>query len=489
MKIIKFTAENFQKIRAIEIIPDPDNPIVEITGRNAMGKTAVLNSITATLQGGAAIPEEPIRQGAEKGKTTLEIGDLTILRTYTHKGSYLTVTTKEGLKANQTFLNTLVGKYSFDPLAFSRLDEKAQRDVLLSVVDIPLDEKHLANIAQVEIPPHADPLQRLNVVYKIIYDNRTALNQKVKELQGSFDLITVLPEEENTIYQSAADLLLERSRYARANAERESIGNQIGNMKEHLGVIALEKQELEMKLSALAIRQEELTAKHTEALDQYHHMPEHDLTEIDARATTIDANNLIAAKVERKKTTGKELKAKQAEAHLLTVRLQAIMGYKEQLMMKTIFPVKGLDFGAGKVLYQGVPFSQASAAEKLRVSMGIAMALNPKIRVIRIEDGSLLDSTSMKIIYDMAKDKDYQIWVETVSEKPEGHGWFIVDGAIITADNDDSPNQEQEESPPLPDEVPAEEIDPESYEYFPEDETGAGPDAQEKQTLRRINNG
>ena len=45
----------------------------------------------------------------------------------------------------------------------------------------------------------------------------------------------------------------------------------------------------------------------------------------------------------------------------------------------------------------------------------------------------------------------------------------------------------EEENPPLPDEAPAEEIDLESYECFPEDETGAGPDAREKQTLRRIN--
>ena len=452
MKIIKFTAENFQKIRAIEIIPDPNNPIVEITGKNAQGKTAVLNSITATLQGGVAIPEEPIRQGAEKGKTTLEIGDLTILRTYTHKGSYLTVTTKEGLKANQTFLNTLVGKYSFDPLAFSRLDEKAQRNVLLSVVDIPLDIEHLENISAIQVVPHSDPLIMLNTTYKNVYESRTTVNQKVKELQGSHDLIIIAPGEETIVYQNAADLLEERNQHSQYNANRKKLENTVNNMNSHLEEIKLRKQNLEMELSALVIRLEKLTTSYTTTLDQLHSMPEHDLTEIDARISTIDVNNTIASKVERKKWFARELVEKHAESNQLTSRLQAIMGYKDELMKKTIFPVKDLDFGSGKVLYQGVPFSQASAAEKLRVSMGIAMALNPKIRVIRIEDGSLLDSDSMKIICDMAKDKDYQIWVETVSEKPDGHGWFIVDGQVV----DDLESLNDIEEPPLSEAPPDE---------------------------------
>lgn len=42
MKIIKLTAENVKKLRAVEITPTGD--LVEITGRNGAGKTSVLGA-------------------------------------------------------------------------------------------------------------------------------------------------------------------------------------------------------------------------------------------------------------------------------------------------------------------------------------------------------------------------------------------------------------------------------------------------------------
>ena len=47
MKIIKLQAENIKKLRAIEI--SPDGPVVKITGKNAAGKSTVLDSISWAL--------------------------------------------------------------------------------------------------------------------------------------------------------------------------------------------------------------------------------------------------------------------------------------------------------------------------------------------------------------------------------------------------------------------------------------------------------
>ena len=68
------------------------------------------------------------------------------------------------------------------------------------------------------------------------------------------------------------------------------------------------------------------------------------------------------------------------------------------------------------VTYNGVPFSQASSAEQIRVSLAMAMALNPKLRVVRILDGSLLDADSMRQVAEMATAADYQVWVERVAD-------------------------------------------------------------------------
>lgn len=100
-------------------------------------------------------------------------------------------------------------------------------------------------------------------------------------------------------------------------------------------------------------------------------------------------------------------------------------------MAQAEFPVDGLGFDDSGVTYQGVPFAQASAAEQLRVSVAIAMALNPTVRVIRIADGSLLDSENVALIGEMAADRGYQVWLETVRDAgADGPGIVIEDGQV-----------------------------------------------------------
>ena len=81
--------------------------------------------------------------------------------------------------------------------------------------------------------------------------------------------------------------------------------------------------------------------------------------------------------------------------------------------------------------FQGVPFAQCSSAERMKVSLSIAAALNPTIRVIRVNDGSLLDSESMAEVERMAAERDMQVWVERVDESGKV-GIVIEDGEVLT---------------------------------------------------------
>ena len=97
-------------------------------------------------------------------------------------------------------------------------------------------------------------------------------------------------------------------------------------------------------------------------------------------------------------------------------------------------PVEGLgvdfDDDGAHVMFNGVPFEQASTAEKLRVSTAIAMAANPELRVLRISDGSLLDDKSMAILTEFAGKHDFQLWIELVRPN-ETTGIILEDGAIV----------------------------------------------------------
>ena len=62
--------------------------------------------------------------------------------------------------------------------------------------------------------------------------------------------------------------------------------------------------------------------------------------------------------------------------------------------------------------------------------MGLAM--NPKLKVILIRDGSLLDKDNFTMIAEMAAVADAQVWVEKVGEGDDV-SIIIEDGMISTS--------------------------------------------------------
>src|SRR3990170_4767078 len=85
MKILKLTAENVKKLRAVEITPTGE--LVEITGRNGAGKSSVLDAIWWALAGTKHIQAVPIRKGATKARIRLDLGELIVERRFTPAGA------------------------------------------------------------------------------------------------------------------------------------------------------------------------------------------------------------------------------------------------------------------------------------------------------------------------------------------------------------------------------------------------------------------
>lgn len=443
LKIIRLIAENVKKLRAIQITPE--GHIVQISGPNAAGKTSVLDAIWYALGGGQALPEEPIRKGAARGEIHLDLGEMIITRTFTRKGSYLKVISKDGLewKSPQKVLDQLIGKLSFDPLAFARLDEAKQRELLLSLVTIPLSRDHLQRMSGMPVQRNGDPINAMNTVYKALYDQRADHNRNVKRIEAAIASVEIPQGMEDVQPMSASQLVAERRELEAANASNESARRELLDLEQKNKALKENKEQLECRKQDLLRQIQEIDAAITEteyliqaseagllqAAEATRNLVDHDFSEIDARIAQADEVNRIAGEVAKRKSLQEELDQEQKEASECTAKLEAIGRYKTQLMEQTNFPIKGLDFRAGKVVYNGVPIGQASGAEKLRVGMAIAMAFNPKLRIIRIEDGSLLDKQSWRVIEEMAQQGDYQVWIETVADEP-GKGIYIYDGQI-----------------------------------------------------------
>jgi DNA repair exonuclease SbcCD ATPase subunit len=408
MRIVSLRAENVKRLKAVEITPEGD--VVVISGRNAQGKSSVLDAIWMALAGGSGAKEttRAIRDGEEKASVQLDLGDMTVLRKWTKAGTTLEVRTAEGMKypSPQAVLDGLIGRLSFDPLAFAQQDARHQVETLLSVVDLPFDPEELD--------------QRRSAVF----DARTDVNRETKRLEAQLEGVPSFPDDTPDEEVSAAGLAKELQAANDAVREVEQLGHAVNDAHEAFAHakagLAEATRRFEDAESALAAQKAALEA-----------LPEPpDPGPIGERLAALDATNAaVRAKQDRARLRAdRDESANRSVA--LTEELKAIDKTKEDAISAAKMPLEGLSFDADGVLYDGVPFSQASSAEQLRVGIAMAMALNPTIRVIRITDGSLLDTENLALIAEMAGDNDFQVWVERVDETGEV-GITIEDGEVV----------------------------------------------------------
>jgi len=411
MKIIALQAENIKKLVAIEIRPDGN--IVQITGKNGQGKTSVLDAIWWALYGLANVQGTPIRTGEKHAIIKLDLGDMVVTRSFTTKDgqgftSSLTVENAKGVRftAPQTMLDKLLGRLAFDPLAFARSDSREQFNALkVFVPDVDFDAIAAADQKD--------------------FDERTTLHRKARDHKGAAEEIDVpldltiqpvdleaLVNELEAAGKHNTDVETRRANRERMEIDEASKLNRAVQLEREAKKLREEAQEINRKLTTAPALPEQI-----------------DTVPIKDKISEAKSINEQVETLREKKLHESEHKRLNSEAKGITDRMNAREQEKRKKIAAADLPVKNITFGDGSILMNDVPFNQASDAEQLQASVRIAMALNPKLKVIRIRDGSLLDQDSMKLLAEIAEEQDYQVWVERVEESGKV-GFVLEDGHI-----------------------------------------------------------
>lgn len=403
MFILRLEAENIKRLKVVEVKPQGNT--VVICGENAQGKSSVLDAISYAMGGKKAVCEKPVRDGQDKAKVVTDLGDLIVTRTFTKDGGgTLTVSNKDGAKYSspQKILDDLTGKLTFDPLDFCKMEPKAQLETLKSLVGLDFTEQD----------------QRR----KELYDQRTQINRDLKNAKANLDKMPELediPDHEISV----TELMQELKRRQGVNQENQIKRDELAELDKRVAkgqeiINDLEKQiaELQARLEKanmqMAQVQEQKKVKQAEVDDLEDAKEQDILSQIE---DSEEINKKIRQKEEKQKLLG-SVKDLEAQAERLTRDISAIDQGKADALHKTEFPVDGLSFDEDRVLLNGLPFSQASQAEQLRVSIAMGFALNPKLKVLLVRDGSLLDKANLQLIADMAKEYNGQVWIERVGE-------------------------------------------------------------------------
>lgn len=407
MQIIELVASNIKRLKAVRI--KPNGNVVQLTGKNEQGKSSCLDAIMYALGGKSAQDEKPIRDGEEKASVEVDLGDLIVKRRWTGENTYLDVCSKDGAKypSPQAILDKLVGELTFDPLRFSQMDPKEQANILASFAGIDLAE--------------------IAAKRKEVENERTVVGRDLKSVEAQ---LNALPEVDAPDTEVDVSALLESQLAAnKVNAaidalRREQVAQDRRVHDAEETVIHLREQ-----LAVAEDRFKTAKEKASALTDEVAKSKDVDVSAITAEiASAGEVNKRVAAKRERSQKANRaaELKATY-DKH--TKRLAAIDKAKTDKIAAAKLPVEGLTFAESGINFKGIPFRQASSAERLRVSAAMGIALNPKLRVMFFRDASLLDDDNMAMVAKMADEFGVQIWLERVT-KGENIGVCIENGEV-----------------------------------------------------------
>jgi len=440
MRIIELKAENFKKLKAVQIVPDKQSGTVILKGNNAQGKSSVLDAITAALTGKNF--EEPIRDGQGNAEVVLDLDDIIITRRWTKKASYLTITSKNGDKyaSPQKMLDGMTNILSFDPSSIVLMKESEQIALLKKLTGLDTSD--------------------IDETIKTKYDQRTNVNREADSYKVQADGIVAeanLPTEEISI-SSLTKKLEEINEYNKSIDDQnlkltdlqDTINRAYKNLDEQDESIKETASEIESLEDEIIKIQEKILKKKEQikSSQDLKNVEIKKIAELDVQQSKLKksienkkTDKEVIVEIEKINETNAKIreankknelislqKQKEAESEKLTKEIEKAKQEKIDLVANTKMPIEGLYFDNAGIKYNDKPLSSCSDAEKIKIGLSIALASNPKIKVILMKQGSFLDESSLKLVSEMAQANDAQVWIEKVGA--EGSGILIEDGEI-----------------------------------------------------------
>jgi hypothetical protein len=447
MKILELRAENIKNLKVVDITPGEGAVILE--GRNGAGKSAILDSLFMALTGRKI--EKPIRDGETRAEIVVDLGDMIVRRAFTEKGDRLSVSNKEGATfgSPQTMLNKMLGDLSFDPLSFAEKGKttsgaREQRNILAALVGLDFTE--------------------MNKRREQLYNERTVKNREIKG--GDPDkfrpnpnaplpleaLVGAMPRPEDGTPRIEISMADEVAKVTAIEAKEkayqdylstiqgmkqtQAINNQVSDdCEKEIEDLRQEIKRIEAEIVKLQEGNEARTKRNAEISSEIAEM------EVPEEITPEQITEARGALLKVEETNKKIREAKEYDAKLaqldtakkeiasLEDEMAKIDLEKQRRVNEAKFPIAGLGITDEYVTYNGKPFGQLSTGEQIRVSTAVAMSLNPQLKIIIIREGSLLDKEGLESIIALAAEKDYQVWIERVSDS-KNVGIFIEEGEI-----------------------------------------------------------
>lgn len=376
VKINSLEFENVKRIKAVSLTPTTDGLTV-IGGKNAQGKTSVLDAIAWAVGGDKYKPSEPKRQGSYADPRLRVVLSNGIVVERSGKNSALKVIDPNGNKGGQQLLNSFIESFALDIPKFIQQSDREKADTLLRIIGV------------------GDKLHELEHREMMTYNERTAIGRiaeqkdKFAKEMPVYTNVHIEPVSVSELIRQQQDILarngenerLRRNR-DRIQAEHEQLAAQVAQLEKELDNF---KNLLKIKDSELDIANKTAKALKDESTAEI----EQSIREIE------DVNAKVRANLERQ-TAEKEAEKYRSNYDKLTEEITAIRLAKRNLLQGANLPLDGLSVEDGALIYNGSKWDCMSGAEQMIVATSIVRRLNPECGFVLIDKLEQLDSDTLR---------------------------------------------------------------------------------------------
>jgi len=388
MKISYVRISNILGLEEFEMAPG--GTLTEISGDNGLGKTSILEAIKAGTQGGH--DATLLRKGADKGEIVLVLDDGTELHKHVSATKSTLDLIKDGKKVPRPSdtIKGLTDLLSVNPVEFLNAPKKDRVKVLLEAMPIEVDPARLTEISgiPVDMQPGAHGLAMIEMVHKLVYEDRTGTNRAVKEKEATINQLTLAMPEVPGGVDGDEDVLLQRVDELRTarDAETARIDAKLKGVREESNARQQKiREEAQAKIDAIkaecqtALDTEKAALADTEgkagrvrqkALDTFTEQA----GPINETLAAVRLNRNAFAKREQTKATISQMDAEledlRADAERQTAALAGLDAYRSELLAS--LPIPGLEVKDGEVLRDGVPFDRLNTAQQVDIAIEIA---------------------------------------------------------------------------------------------------------------------
>ncbi len=415
MKIWELKSENFKKLNVSLALKGKS---VTVTGKNESGKSSFIDAIFKTLTG-EKIKGSPVQLGKTSAKNKVLIrkdnGDtISVEKTFQDGKTSLVVKLNgsQTQKSPQNFLDETLGEISFDPLIFVNKTPLEQKRFLMSLLNINLDE--------------------FEEKKRVVLDELQKVNNDLTKVSGELESLPLMDKEYKFI--DSADVVKENERINGLKNEVVVIDNKILRANEKIVDYEKTNQEFEKQIKEI---QGKIHMNSKSIKDGKMYLIQ---LEKDSKKIIIPESSSLETQIKEINTNNEYFRnqqeriAKQREFETIETlkvdtlgKIRRIEKERNKKIAEIKMPIDKLEFFDDGLMFNGLPLTEdnVSTSRIIEIGIRISIAMNPKLRIMQIKDGSLLDSDMMKLIQGICKENDYQLFIEKVSEDKELG--FIID--------------------------------------------------------------